>query len=114
MWAEGWEPLEFLRLQIETMRRYSMPNREAAAKIFPKSRKDRNTLWKIGASLALMALFVVTVLFFQHRRQEEMENSWESATATIEEVRPVVASQAARGMLYRPEVLAHYKANGSE
>ena len=41
-----------------------------------------------------------------------MENSWESATATIEEVRPVVASQAARGMLYRPEVLAHYKANG--
>ena len=43
-----------------------------------------------------------------------MENSWESATATIEDVRPVVASQGGRGMLYLPEVLAHYSANGLE
>jgi hypothetical protein len=91
-----------------------MPDKEASAKILPKSRKDRKTLWGIGSFLALMVVFVVTVLFFQHRRQEEMENSWESATATIEDVRPVIALQGGRGMLYQPEVLARYRANGSE
>src|SRR5258708_3662896 len=96
------------------MRRYSMPDREAAAKILPKTRKDRNTLWMIGAFLALMVVFVVTVLFFQHRRQKEMEDSWESAIATIEDVRPVVALQVGRGMLYQPEVLVHYMASGLE
>ena len=96
------------------MRRYSMPDREAAAKILPKSRKDRRTLWSIGGFLVLMVVFVVTVLFFQHRRQEEMENSWESATATIEDVKPVVALQGGRGVLYQPEILAHYRANGME
>jgi hypothetical protein len=65
-----------------------------------------------------MVIFVVTVLFFQHRRQEEMENSWQSATATVEDVRPVVVSQVngqfGGAMLYQVEVLAHYKANGLE
>src|SRR5580704_3110334 len=100
------------------MRRYSIPDREAAAKILPKSRKDSMTLWKIGAFLALLVVFVMTVLFFQHRRQEEMENSWQSATATIEDVRPVVVSQVnsqfGGAMLYQVEVLAHYNANGLE
>jgi hypothetical protein len=100
------------------MRRYSIPDREAAAKILPKSRKDSMTLWKIGAFLASLAVFVMTVLFFQHRRQEEMENSWQSATATIEDVRPVVVSQVnsqfGGAMLYQVEVLAHYNANRLE
>jgi hypothetical protein len=63
-----------------------------------------------------MVVFVVTVLFFQHRRQEEMENSWQSATATIEDVRPLVVSQVngklGGAMLYQVEVLALYNANG--
>jgi hypothetical protein len=96
------------------MRRYSMPDKEAAAKIHPKSRKDRKTLWALGGCLALMIVFVVTVLFFQHRRQREMEDSWVSATATIEDVRPVVVSQGGRAMLYQAEVLADYSANGLE
>jgi hypothetical protein len=95
-----------------------MPDRQAAAKILPKSRKDSRTLWKIGAFLASLVVFVMTVLLFQHRRQEEMENSWQSATATIEDVRPVVVSQVNSGsggaMLYQVEVLAHYNANGFE
>jgi hypothetical protein len=100
------------------MRRYSIPEKEAAAKILPKSRKDRRTLWSIGGLLVLMAVFAVLVLFFQHRRQEEMENSWQSATATIEDVRPVVVSQVnsqfGGAMLYQMEILAHYNANGLE
>jgi hypothetical protein len=100
------------------MRRYSIPDRKTAAKILPKNRKDRMTLWSIGGVLTLMVIFVVTVLFFQHRRHEEMENSWQSATATIEDVRPVVVfqvnSQFGGAMLYEVEVLAHYKANGLE
>jgi hypothetical protein len=100
------------------MRRYSMPGREAAAQVLPKSSKDRRTVWSIGGFLGLMVVFVVAVLFFQHRRQEEMENSWQSATATIEDVRPVVVTQVNNqfggAMLYQVEVLAHYNANGFE
>ena len=95
-----------------------MPDREAATKILPKSRKDSRTLWKIGAFLALVVVLVTTALLFQHRRQEEMEYSWQSATATIEDVRLVVVSQvnsrSGGAMLYQVEVLAHYDANGIE
>jgi hypothetical protein len=100
------------------MRHYSIPDNEAAAKILPKSRSDCRTLWFIGGYLDLIVVFVVVVLFFQHRRQEEMENSWQSATATIDDVRPVVVSQVnskfGGAMLYQVEVLAHYNANGFE
>jgi hypothetical protein len=100
------------------MRRHSMPDKEAAAKIRPKNAKDQRTLWVIGGSLALMVVFVVTVLFFQNKRRQEMENTWQSATATIEDVRPVVASQVdgkyGSAMLYQIEILANYDANGVE
>jgi hypothetical protein len=100
------------------MRPHSISDREAAAKILPKSREDSRTLWKIAVFLALIVVFVMTVLFFQHRRQQEMENSWQSAPATIEDVRPVVVTQVNNqfggAMLYQVEVLAHYNANGSE
>jgi hypothetical protein len=100
------------------MRRYSIPDREAAAKILPKNRKDRRTLWSAGGFLGLMVVFVVAVLFFQHRRQEEVENSWQSATATIDDVRPVVVSQVnskfGGAMLYQVDIFAHYNANGFE
>jgi hypothetical protein len=95
-----------------------MPDREAAAKILPKSGKDRRTLWSISGFLGLIVVFVVAVLFFQHRRQQEIEGTWQSAIATIEDVRPVVVSQVnsqfGGAMLYQVEVLAHYNANGSE
>jgi ABC-type microcin C transport system permease subunit YejE len=100
------------------MRRYSIPDGKAAAKILPKSRKDRRALWSIGGFLGLMVVFIVAVLFVQHRRQREIEDTWQSATATIEDVRPVVVSQVNNqfggAMLYQAEVLAHYTANGFE
>jgi hypothetical protein len=99
------------------MRRYSIPDRETAAKILPKSRKDRRTLWSIGGFLGLMVVFLVAVLVFQHRRQQEID-TWQSATAMIEDARPVVVSQVNNqfggAMLYQVEILAHYKANGFE
>ena|ERR1700733_14192538 len=100
------------------MRRYIMPDKEAAIKVLPKNRSDRKTLWIMGGYLALTVIFVVTVLFFQHRRQQEIEDTWQSATGTIEDVRPVAVSQVnsqfGGAMLYQVEVLAHYNANGLE
>jgi hypothetical protein len=100
------------------MRRYSVPNKGALAKILPKNRNDRKTLWTMGGYLVLMVIFVVAVLVFQHRRQQEIEDTWQSAPATIEDVRPVVVSQVnsqfGGAMLYQVEVLAHYNANGFE
>jgi hypothetical protein len=100
------------------MRRYSMPDKEAAAKIRPKSLKDQKTLFVLGGYLTLTVVFVLAVLFFQHKRQQEMENLWQSTTATIEDVRPVVAlqvdSQVGSAMVYQMEILAHYDANGVE
>lgn len=100
------------------MRSYSMPDKEGAAKILPKSVKDRKMLWGIGGFLALMVIFVVTALFFQNKRRQEMENTWQSATATIEDVRPVVVSQIdgnhGGAMLYQIEILAHYDAGSVE
>jgi hypothetical protein len=100
------------------MRRYSTSDKGVLAKIFPKNRNDRKTLWTMGGYLALMVIFVVAVLFFQHKRLEEIRNTWQSTTATIEDVRPVVVSQVNSQfggvMLYQVEVLAHYNANGLE
>jgi hypothetical protein len=88
-----------------------MPDRDAAAKLIPKSCNDRKTLRTICGYLALTIVFVAAALFFQHRRQQEMEETWQSATATIEDVRPAVVSQANNqfggAMLYQVEVLAH-------
>ena len=99
------------------MRRYSIPDKEAAAKILPKSRKDRRTLWSIGGFLGLIVILVVGVLVSQHKRQQEIE-TWQSAVATIEDVRPVVVSQVnsqlGGAMLYQVEILAYYNANGLE
>src|SRR4051794_28688136 len=100
------------------MRRYSMSDKSVLAKIFPKNRNDRKTLWTMSGYLALMIIFVVVVLFFQRRRLEEIRNTWQNATATIEDVRPVVVSQVNNqfggAMLYQVDILAHYKANGFE
>jgi hypothetical protein len=100
------------------MRRYSMPDRDAAAKLIPKSHNDRKTFWTICGYLAMTIVFVAVALFFQHRRQREMEETWQSTTATIEDVRPVVASQVesqvGSAMLYQVEILARYSADGAE
>jgi hypothetical protein len=100
------------------MRRYSMSNKEGVAKILPRNGNDQKALWSIAGLIALIGVVFVTVLFFQHRRQQEMEYTWQRATATIEDVRPVavlqVDSKYGGAMLYQVEILARYDANGSE
>jgi len=95
-----------------------MSDKSVLAKIFPENVNDRRTLWTMGGYLALIVIFIVVALFFQHRRLEGIRNTWQSATATIEDVRPVVVSQVnsqfGGAMLYQVEVLAHYNANGLE
>jgi hypothetical protein len=62
-----------------------MSDKGVLAKMFPKNRNDRKTLWTMGGYLALMVIFVEAALIFQHRRLEEIRNTWQSTTATIEE-----------------------------
>jgi hypothetical protein len=99
-------------------RRYSIPDREAAAKILPRNDKDRRTLWSIGGFVVVIAVVVLALVFFQRGRFEEIRDTWQSATATIEDVRPVVVSKinskVGGAMLYQVEILADYKANGME
>jgi hypothetical protein len=97
------------------MRRDVITDREALAKIRPKTIADQKKLWILGGYLALMIVFVVVVLFFQHRRRQEIESGWQSAAATIVDVRQVAAlqanSQVGGAMLYQIEILANYDAN---
>ena len=67
---------------------------------------------------ALIVVFIVVALFFQHRKQKEIQDTWQSAPATVEDVRPVAVSQVnsqfGGAMLYQVDVLAQYVANGLE
>src|SRR5580698_4400447 len=100
------------------MRRYSMPEKEAVVKILPKDRKDRKRLWTMAGYLVFIVVFVVAALFFQHRKQKEIEDTWQSSPATVEDVRPVAVAQGngqfGGAMLYQMDVLADYKVNGLE
>jgi hypothetical protein len=100
------------------MRRYSMPEKEAVAKILPKDRKDGKRLWTMAGYLVFIVVFVVAALFFQHRKQKEIEDKWQSSPATVEDVRPVAVAQGngqfGGAMLYQMDVLADYKVNGLE
>jgi hypothetical protein len=93
-----------------------MPDREAAVKVLPKNRKDRRILWTMAGYLVIIVVFIVVALFFQHRKQKEIEETWQSSPATIEDVRPVAVSQVNNqfggAMLYQMDVLADYKVNG--
>jgi len=98
--------------------RHSMPDREALVILRPKSGNDWKQIRAICGYIAVGLLVVASIFFLKHRHQEEMERAWSSATAAIEDVRPVLASnvETARGsaMLYQLEILANYSAAGVE
>jgi len=95
-----------------------MSDGEAVAKVVPQTRNDVRRLWIILGYLSLTVAIVAAILFARHRRQEEMERTWQSATATIEDVRsiPAVQIESGRGgaMLYRVEILTRYNTDGAE
>lgn len=98
------------------MRRYSMPDKEAWAKIHPNGRRDWHVIRILSGYLAFIAIFFATAFFIRHKQREEMEQSWESATAVIGEVRPtavaLVNSSRGGGMLYEVAILAKYTVDG--
>jgi hypothetical protein len=98
------------------MRRYSMPELDAWAKLRPRSNRDWHRIRVLSGYLALIAIFIATAFFFKHRHLEDMEQNWNSATAIIEDVRPKEVAQinTARGgaILYQVEVLVKYKSDG--
>jgi hypothetical protein len=100
------------------MRHYSMPSRDAWAKLRPNGDRDRHRLRVLSGYLALIAIFVAVVFYSQHRHREDLEHNWVSAVAFIEDVRHeqvgVVDSRTGGIILYRVAVLVKYKSDGGD
>jgi hypothetical protein len=95
-----------------------MPERNAWAKLRPRSVRDWHGIRVLGGYLALIAIFFTAAFFFRHKQHEEIEQSCKSATAIIEDVRPTavatVDTRRGGGMLYEVAILARYSADGTE
>jgi flagellar basal body-associated protein FliL len=93
-----------------------MPDKEGWARIRPNGSRDWHVIRILSGYLALIAIVFATAFFVRHKQREEMEQSWESATAVIEEVRPTAAAvmntNKGGGMLYEVAILAKYTADG--
>jgi hypothetical protein len=100
------------------MRRHSMSDREAVAKILPRNQRDWRKIWIVSGYLAFSLAIVFAIFILNNRNQAERENSWQSATATIEDIRPVLASQVESNfggtMLYKVEILVRYRTDDTE
>jgi uncharacterized protein DUF3592 len=98
------------------MRRYSMPNRDAWARLRPKNDHDWHQIRVLGGYLALIAIFVAAIFFFKHRHREDLENNWMSTVAVIEDVRPeqigVIDTPISGAILYQVTILVKYKLDG--
>jgi hypothetical protein len=99
------------------MRRYSMSERIAWAKLRPRRASEWHQVQVICGYLALIAVFITVIFFFKSRHRADMEQNWQSAIATIEDVQPKLVAQVntARGgaMLYESVILAKYSADGA-
>jgi hypothetical protein len=97
------------------MRHTSMPDRSVWAKIRPKDNTDRHRIRVVGSYLAFTVAFLALSTFFKHRHRENVQQTWQSATAVIEDVRTkeavLVNSVVGGSMLYDVAVLAKYKTN---
>jgi hypothetical protein len=99
------------------MRRHSMSDHEGFRHLRPQTPKDRRSLFSlVGFSLTI--IFCIAGLFYlKHRVQKNREKNWNSAVATIEDVRTISAtqdnSQMGGAMLYDVQILAKYSVDGS-
>jgi len=95
-----------------------MRERRAVTKIRPSSRSDWHQVRVIGAYLGIAAVFVALIFFLKYRHAQDLEQSWNSSTATIEDVRskPIEQVESARGgaMLYEVAVFVKYNSDGSD
>ena len=98
------------------MHERSMLDREAIARIRPRSRSDRNQLLIILGFLGSGILCAAGLRLLVHRNHAYREQHWYSAEARIEDVRPklleIVDSRYGGYALYEAEVLASFSANG--
>ena len=92
------------------------PGSKALPSVLPKTRGDWRVIIWTCVCLFGAVVFVATVFYVKHRDQVEREQTWASAIATIESVRPRLVTQidSARGgtLLYAVDVLAKYPADG--
>jgi hypothetical protein len=100
------------------MRHYSMPSRDAWAKLRPHDDRDWHQLRVLSGYLALIAISVAAVFYLQHRHRADLEHNWVSAVAFIEDVRyeqvGVIDSRMGGIILYRVAILVKYKSDGGD
>ena len=90
-----------------------MPEQAAWERLTPKSERDWHQVRVLCGYALLMALFIATAFFFKYRQRVDIEQTWESATALIEDVRMKpsvwVDSRVGGAMLYEVAILAKYR-----
>jgi hypothetical protein len=101
----------------DSMRNYTMPDREALRRIRPRNKASKKQLLGIVAVVAIGVAAVGALVYTRYSNQEYRQQHWDSATATVEDVRPKLAgqlnSQYGGGMVYSVEVLAKYSVGGA-
>jgi hypothetical protein len=100
------------------MRRYSMPNSEAWARIHPGNKRDHHQLWVLSGYLALLVVLIALIFYLKHRHRQDLEQNWVRATAVIVDVRPeqigVIDTPVQGGILYRVAILVKYQSSGKD
>jgi hypothetical protein len=101
----------------DSMRNYTMPEREALRRIRPRDRASKKQLLGIVAMVAIGVAGVGALIYTRYRIQRDRQQNWVSAIATVEDVRPKLVgqinSQYSGGMVYSVEILARYSADGT-
>lgn len=99
------------------MRRHLMSDQEAYQRIRPRSRDDRRSLFNIICYVLLAVVVIAELFYLKQKHEADREQNWNSAVATIEDVRTLIATrvESERGgaMLYDVQVLAKYTADGT-
>jgi hypothetical protein len=99
------------------MRNYTMPEREALRRLRPRDQSSKKQLLKIIAVAMAAIAGVGALTYTRYRVQQYRQQNWDSAIATVEDVRPKLVgqinSQFGARMVYSVEVLAKYSADGT-
>lgn len=94
------------------MRHYTMPEREALNRIRPRNRPSRSQFFAIAGFVIVAIAGVGGLIYARYKTQQYREQNWDSAIATVEDVRPKLVGQIntqyGGAMLYDVEVLARF------